>query len=598
MSLLDMKFFRFLGIKQKPKAPWKKYYTKNDMNITPPDVSIYRFLRNRAKELNYDNNIAITYFGTHKTYKEFFKEIYVTARAFKSQGIRKGDVVTILSANVPEALLSFYALNKIGAVANILHPLLSENEIKDALKKYSSVMVVALDLCYSKIKNIIDDTEVYKIVIISAKDSMKTLMKFGYEITQGRKIEKPKGNEKYIYWNEFYKKGLNYENKNIEESGSIDTPAVILQSGGSTGTPKGIVLSNGNFNSATLAATKAYPDLCKEDRILGILPIFHGLGLEVGMNDAFYVGAEVVLIPQFKASEFDKLLTKHKPSVILGVPTLFEALTTNERMKGVSLSQLKYVIAGGDTLNKTRVTKINDFLHEHGASTNMIQGYGMTEAVAAVCVDLRYASRPGTIGIPWPGIYLKIVKPGTEEEVPYGEDGEICICGPVVMLGYYNNEKETNDALHIHKDGNIWLHSGDIGSMDKDGFVTYKQRLKRMIVTSGYNVYPSQIEEVLEKHPAVMNATVIGIPHPYKVEVGKAYIALKKGYFENAKLKEELLELCKKNLAHYAIPKEWEFRKSLPKTIVGKVDFHKLQLENIEKRKAEKNRGKNEKKTI
>ena len=233
-----------------------------------------------------------------------------------------------------------------------------------------------------------------------------------------------------------------------------------------------------------------------------------------------------------------------------------------------------------------------DFLHEHGASTNMIQGYGMTEAVAAVCVDLRHASRPGTIGIPWPGIYLKIVKPGTEEEVPYGEDGEICICGPVVMLGYYNNEKETNDALRIHKDGNIWLHSGDIGTMDEDGFVTYKQRIKRMIVTSGYNVYPSQIESVLETHPAVMNATVIGIPHPYKVEVGKAYIALKKGYFETEKLKEELIELCKKNLAYYAIPKEWEFRKSLPKTIVGKVDFYKLQLENIEKRKKDNNEKK------
>ena len=589
MSLFDMSFFRFLGIKQKPKAPWKKYYTKNDMNINPPDVSIYRFLRNRAIELNYDNNIAITYFGTHKTYKEFFKEIYITARAFKSQGIRKGDVVSILSANVPEALLAFYALNKIGAVANVLHPLLSENEIKDTLKKYSTVMVVAMDICYSKIKNIIDDTEVYKVVVISAKDSMKFITKVAYEVVSGRKIEKPKSNEKYIYWSDFYKKGLNYENKKIEENGTRDTPAVILQSGGSTGTPKGIVLSNGNFNSATLAATKAYPDLCEDDRILGILPIFHGLGLEVGMNDAFYVGAEVVLIPQFKASEFDKLLVKHKPTVILGVPTLFEALTTNERMKGVSLSQLKYVIGGGDTLNKARVNKINDFLHEHGAFTNMIQGYGMTEAVAAVCVDLRHASRPGTIGIPWPGIYLKIVKPGTDEEVPYGEDGEICICGPVVMLGYYNNEKETNEALHIHKDGNIWLHSGDIGCMDKDGYVTYKQRIKRMIVTSGYNVYPSQIEEVLESHPAVMNATVIGVPHPYKIEVGKAYIALNKGYFENTKLKQELLDLCKKNLAHYAIPKEWEFRKSLPKTIVGKVDFHKLQLKNMEKRKEETN---------
>ena len=589
MSIMDMNFFRFLGFKNKPKAPWEKYYKKSDMNITSPHKSIYRFLKDKADKDKYDDNIAITYFGTHRTYKEFFKEINNTAAAFKSQGIREKDVVTILSANVPEALISFYALNEIGAVANILHPLLSENEIKEALQKYSTVMLVAMDICYSKIKNIINETDVYKVIVISAKDSMPFITKIGYELTQGRKVEKPKSNEQYIYWKDFYEKGLNYTGTKIEEVGTRDTPAVILQSGGSTGTPKGIVLSNGNFNAATVAATKAYPDLCSEDRILGILPIFHGLGLEVGMNDALYVGAEIVLIPTFKAAEFDKLLTKHKPTVLLGVPTLFEALTTNERMKGVSLTQLKYVIGGGDTLNKNRVNKINEFLHEHGAKTNLIQGYGMTEAVAAVCVDLRHASRPGTIGIPWPGIYLKIVKPETDEEVPYGTDGEICISGPVVMLGYYNNERETNDALHLHKDGNIWLHSGDIGCMDEDGFVSYKQRIKRMIVTSGYNVYPSQIEEVLETHPKVMDATVIGIPHPYKIEVGKAYIALKPGYTVNDQLKSELLELCKKNLAHYAIPKEWEFRKSLPKTIVGKVDFRKLQLENIEKRKKKTN---------
>ena len=588
MGILDMKFFKFLGFKHKPKAPWKKYYSKKEMEINPPNVSIHEL--NRMRSEKWHDKTAISYFGTKYTYDEFHEEIDKAARAFRSQGIRKGDIVSILSANVPEALFAFYGLNKIGAVANMLHPLLSENEIKQALQNYSTVMLVAMDITYSKLKNIIDDTEVYKTVIISAKDSMPLFIKLGYEVTQGRKVEKPKAknNRVFEYWKDFIKHGENYSKDKNEAEIDRDTPAVILQSGGSTGTPKGIVLSNGNFNASTIQATHAYPDLCSDDVILGILPIFHGLGLEVGINDAFYVGAEVVLIPTFKASEFDKLITKHKPTVLLGVPTLFEALTTNERMEGVSLSQLKYVIAGGDTFNKTRVNKINDFLHEHGAQTNMIQGYGMTEAVAAVCVDLRYASRPGTIGIPWPGSYLKIVKPGTDEEVPVGEDGEIVVCGPTVMLGYYNNEKETNDALRFHKDGNLWLHTGDIGSMDKDGFFSYKQRLKRMIVTSGYNVYPSQIEEVLEQHEAVLDATVIGVPHPYKVEVGKAYIALNKGYTANQKLKDELMELCKKNLAHYAIPKEWEFRKSLPKTIVGKVDFRKLQEENNEKRAEEK----------
>ena len=585
MGILDMKFFHFIGINRRPKAPWAKFYQKKHMNIIVPNENIYEYFNRHAQ--GYLDNTAIEYFGTKISYRSFLEKIDTCYKAFRSQGVRKGDVVSIISANIPEALYSFYALNRIGAVCNMLHPLLSENEIKDILNKYSTAVVVAMDITYSKLKNIIKDTDVYKTIIISAKDSMNFITKLGYEITQGYKVEKPKKSENYIYFKDFIELGENYTAREENKTGK-DFPAAILQSGGSTGTPKGIVLSNGNFNSATIQAKIALPDLDSNDVILGIMPIFHGFGLEVSINDAFCVGAKVVLVPTFKASEFDKLLTKHKPSVLVGVPTLFEAMTNNSRMKNVDLSNLKYVIAGGDSFNTNKVNMINDFLHSHGAKTNFTQGFGMTEAVAAVSFDLKYASRPGSIGIPWPGTYVKIVKPGTDEEVPYGTDGEICISGPTVMLGYYNDEKETNNALHIHKDGNIWLHSGDIGVMDKDGFITYKQRLKRMIISSGYNVYPSQIEEVLERHPAVLDSSVIGVPHPYKVEVAKAYIVLKKGFHDSLSLRNELKELCEKNLAKYSIPKEWEFRKSLPKTIVGKVDFRKLQEENMKVRRDEK----------
>jgi long-chain acyl-CoA synthetase len=391
-----------------------------------------------------------------------------------------------------------------------------------------------------------------------------------------------------MYWKDFIATGENYTKDKVAEITKRDTPAVILHSGGTTGTPKGIVLSNGNFNAAVIQALTVMKTVTEKDSVLAIMPIFHGFGLSVSINDVLSLGAKVILIPTFKASEFDKLLTKHKPSVLVGVPTLFEALMSNERMKDVNLSHVKFIVSGGDTLNKARIKKLNEFLHEHGANASLLQGYGMTEAVAAVCLDPYFAPRPGTIGIPFPGNYLKIVKPGTHIEADIDEDGELCICGPTVMLGYYNNEEETNSALHIHDDGNVWLHSGDIASMDKDGYITYKQRLKRMIVTSGYNVYPSQIEEVIERHPGVMDCSVIGVPHPYKIEVAKAYIALKSGYKDTPQLRQELIELCKKNLAAYSVPKEFEFRKSLPKTLIGKVDFRKLQQENMEKRAEEK----------
>lgn len=592
MSILDMNFFSLIGFKKKPKARWAKYYSKKEMNIDVPNISIYQQLKNRSLENNYKDNIALEYFGTKITFSEFFKNIDKTARALRSQGVRRGDVVTVLSANTPEAIYSFYALNKIGAVANMVHPLSAENEIKEALQRYSTAMLIAMDITYEKIKNILDETDVYKTVIISAKDSMNPLLKIGYEVTQGRKVVKPnKSNREFLYWKDFIKEGENYTKDKVAEFTKRDTPAVILHSGGTTGTPKGIVLSNGNFNAAVIQATTVMKTVTPKDSVLAIMPIFHGFGLSVSINDVLSLGAKVILIPTFKASEFDKLLTKHKPSILVGVPTLFEALMSNERMENVNLSHVKLIVSGGDTLNKARIKKLNEFLTDHGANATLLQGYGMTEAVAAVCLDPQFASKPGTIGIPFPGNYLKIVKPGTHIEADIDEDGELCICGPTVMLGYYNNEKETNEALHIHDDGNVWLHSGDIASMDKDGYITYKQRLKRMIVTSGYNVYPSQIEEIIERHEAVVDCSVIGVPHPYKVEVAKAYIALKQGYKDTPKLRQELLELCKKNLAAYSVPKEFEFRKSLPKTMIGKVDFRKLQQENMEKR-AEETYGK------
>ena len=563
-----------------PKAPWKKYYSKKDRQVEIPDISLYKIIKEQA--LMNPNNVAIDYFGKKITYKNFIKEIDKAARSFRCYGIRPGDVVTICMPNMPEGVISFYALNKIGAIANMIHPLSAEEEIKNYLNEADSVMLVAVDICYEKIERILSETKVYKVILVSANDSMPKALSLGYTLTKGLKIRKPKSMEVYTYWKDFIKKSELY-NYEYEVKSKKDITSVILHSGGTTGIPKGIVLTNGNLNALALQVKIVFKDIVPGDKILAIMPIFHGFGLGVSVHSGFVLGAEVVLVPQFSAKTFDNLVKRNKPQVIVGVPTLFEALLNNKGFNGMDMSYVKHFVSGGDSLTEKQNDSINEFLRNHGCNIKVEQGYGMTESVAATALAFGKANKPCTIGIPFPGNYFKIVAKGTQEEVKFGEVGEICVCGPTIMQGYYNNEKETNLVLQIHKDGNIWLHTGDIGSMDEDGVITYVQRLKRMIISSGYNVYPQQIEQVIETHPEVLKCTVVAMPHKYKVQVAKAYIVLKEGISPSGSLKKEIKELCEKNLSKFSIPYDYEYRKSLPKTLIGKVDYKQLEREALEK---------------
>lgn len=563
-----------------PKAPWKKFYKREDRDIVIPDISMYQLIKKRAEDIpNYN---AIDYFGKKMNYKDFLKEVDKASRAFRCYGIRPGDIVTICMPNTPEGVISCYALNKIGAIANMIHPLSAEEEIKHSLIETESVMLVAIDICYEKIEKILSQTKVYKVVIVSANDSMPTPLNIGYQFTKGLKIKKPKSMEVYIYWRDFIKKAELY-NYEYEVNSGKEVPAIILHSGGTTGTPKGIVLTNGNLNALALQVKVVIKDVNPGDKVLAIMPIFHGFGLGVSIHACLYLGIDIALIPQFSAKTFDNLVRKNKPQIIVGVPTLFEAILSNKGFEGMDLSYVKHFISGGDSLTRKQNDDINKFLREHGANIKVEQGYGMTESVAATALAFGNANIPCTIGVPFPGDYFKIVAQGSQEEVPYGEIGEICVCGPTVMLGYFKNPDETNLVLQKHKDGNIWLHTGDIGTMAKNGIITYVQRLKRMIISSGYNVYPQQIEQVIGSHPDVLKCTVVAMPHPYKVEVAKAYIVLREDISPTISLKKEIKDLCEKNLSKFSIPYDYEYRKSLPTTLIGKVDYKKLEREAIEK---------------
>ncbi len=577
MNLIDI--LKSLG--KKSSGVWEKFYSKEEKKLEVPDKTLYDIVKESA-EL-YPDLYAYDYYGVKTTYKVFFENIEKASVAFRNLGIRRGDVVSLCLPNIPEALISVYALNKIGAICEMIHPLSSEQEIKTYVNNTGSVLLVMVDFCYEKVKNIISETNIYKTVVVSVRNSMPFWLGLGYEITQGFKIEKPSRNGEYIYWDRFIKSARHY-NLDYDSKSKATDPAIILHSGGTTGSPKSIVHSSYSFNALMTQAKILLKDVVPGDKIVGILPIFHGFGLGVVCHCAISKGVEILLLPQFDEKQYKRMIYKDKPAIFMGVPTLLEGITKFND-DNLDLSYIKWIISGGDSMSLSQLRNINAFLLSHGSKVRLIQGYGMTECLASVCGAFKEpTNKELSIGIPMPGNYMKIVKSHSHTECKPGEIGEICVSGPTLMMGYLDNEKETNEVLQMHKDGRIWLHTGDMGYMDEDGVFFYQQRLKRMLITNGFNVYPNQIENVICEHPAVLNCTVVGVPHPYKVQVAKAFIVLKKGYRPTLGVKNEIKELCKKNLAKYSQPYEYEFRESLPKTLIGKVDFKKLQDEETEKR--------------
>ncbi len=568
-----MNLFAFLRRRKPIPEPWAKYYTKEELNIKIPDISMYDQVKKSS--YLYPNYIAYEYMGRKCNYQNFIKEINAYAKVFTRAGVKHGDIVTIMLPNMPNVLVSLYALNKIGAIANMVHPLSSEEEILFSLTSTKSKHLIMLNTFYTKIENIIDKTDVKEVIFASASDYMPFFLKVGYNLSQIGKYKKHPKRDKYLSWKGFYKKYYSTEYIKFPKFGK-DTPAVIIHSGGTSGTPKNVVIQNRAFILGALQEKISMKNLHAGDCCLAIMPNFHGFGLSVLMHTPLALGCYSILIPQFDAKKFDIMFHKKNPSCVLGVPTLYEALMSNNNVKNLDLSNLKYIVSGGDILPKSLENKMNEYLKEHNSLGKITQGYGLSEALAAVCLACDDVNKSGSVGIPLAGNQVKIIDPATRETLKYGDVGEICVHSKAFMQGYLNDESETNTALQVHKDGHVWLHTGDLGYMDEDGFVFYKGRLKRMIVSSGYNVYPSHVEEVIESHPAVLQCTVVGVPHPYKQEVPKAFIVLKEGYIAMF-VKDDIKAYCKKKLSKYMIPAEFVFRKRLPKTKLGKVDFKSLQ---------------------
>lgn len=567
-------FIKF-PVPEQVKTPWFKAAGEVPVNLNYFDGSMIDAIE--ATEKCLPDTVAYNFYGNKVIYRDFIKQIHDVAKALCAIGVKKGDRVTICMPNTPQGIIMFYAVNRIGAVANMIHPLSGEEEIVGYINNSKSVLCLTLLQFYPKFAKIYSQLNLKTLLICDITDGLSGIKKILFPFTR-KGVEKIPSGADVLMWCDFIKAGRGYMGEYIYRGRSDDT-AVILYSGGTTGTTKGIILSNMNFNALALQTGTAGDCLHSGHTMLSIMPIFHGFGLGVCIHTVLYWGATAILVPQFDAKSYCKLLKQYKPNYIAGVPTLFEALLRIEDAQQLDLSQLEGIFSGGDSLSVELKQKVDAFLKEHGAKEQVREGYGTTECVTASCLTPRFFFKEGSIGIPFPDTYYKIVVPSTHDEVPYGTIGEICLSGPTVMQGYMDNIKETAMALQMHEDGQIWLHTGDLGSMDEEGFIYFKQRLKRMIITSGYNVYPSHIENIIDAHPDVLISTVIGVKDDYRMQRVKAFVVPRPGVEPSDGLRESILDRCRKYAAGYAVPKELEFRTELPKTLVGKVAYTVLEKE-------------------
>ena len=542
--------------------------------------TLYEAVKKTARE--YPNLVAFDFMNRPTTYKKMLEGIDRCAKSLRTLGVREGDRVTIALPNCPQAIYSFYAVNCIGAIACMVHPLSAEKELEFYINDARSVTVITMDMFYNKFEAVRKNTpSVVNVVIASVKDELSKPVKAGYMLTQGRQIKIP-ADAPIIRWKEFMELGKacfwDYEVKK-----KPDDTAVVLYSGGTTGTSKGIELTNLNFNALGQQVVAANPIFRVGDKVLAAMPVFHGFGLGVSIHTFLMNGGRCILVPRFTPKSYAKLLVKYQCNYIAAVPTLYEALLRLPSMEKADLSCLKGVFSGGDSLSVELKKKLDKFLYDHNAKIQVREGYGTTETVTACCLTPLNMSKEGSIGIPFSDTYIKIVRPGTDEELPYGEEGEILLAGPTVMKRYMNQPEETAETLREHADGLTWVYTGDLGTMDSEGFVYFRGRAKRMIISSGYNIYPAQMENILDANRMVSMSCVIGVPDSYKMQKVKVFVVLNPGYEPNEETWLKLMAYCKKHIAKYAMPYDIEFRTELPKTLVGKVAYRLLEEEELAK---------------
>jgi long-chain acyl-CoA synthetase len=550
--------------------PWLRFYDKVPASLEYPAATLYEVLAARARQV--PDAIAWEFFGAQASYTALMESIDRCAAAMASIGLAKGDRLLISMPTSPQGVIAFYAANRLGVVPAMIHPLSTGPEITHYLNLTGARVALTLDAFYPALAAATPKVPLQTIVLARIPDYLPWPQRIGFWLTKGRRIASIPADPRVHHWSGLMD-AATLPSPYPETSTSH--PAAILFSGGTTALPKGVVLSNHNFIAQGLQAI-AWCGMGHGDSILAILPIFHGFGLAVCVNAALMADGKSILVPQFSADIVARLIRTRRPNILVGVPTLFDALNRHPALAHADLSCLKVCFSGADTLSREVKERFEKLVADGGGRIKLMEGYGLTEAVSGIMAMPLEHYREGSIGVPFPDMLAKICITGSTDSAAPGAEGEICLSGPTLMQGYLNDAEATAKALRTHADGRVWLHTGDIGRMDTDGFFYFSSRLKRMIKSSGFNVYPAQVEAVLRQHPAVADACVIGVADDAQVERVVACVVLRDAKAAGEALAEALIAHCRERLIKWSCPREIDFVDSLPQTKVGKIDYREL----------------------
>ena len=558
--------------------PWLKYYNENNIDKERLNCSAYDYMKYyNINNLSYN---AINYMGNIITYKELLDKVDDVTKSLINLNVKSGDVVTLIMANIPENIYLFYAINRLGAVANIIDPRLKTDEIVDIVNNNKSKLVIAIDSFMNKknILNIKKNSDIENIVLVNPLETLKNNKLISFAISCKEKINYHLSNKNFIRWSDFVNNGRNVNLSDIPKYDE-EKDAIMVRTGGTTGKPKIVVLSNKNLNEMANQHFLGEYNFNKKDLFLNFLPPFIAYGICGATHMPLVLGLENILIPKFDAKDFPKLMKKYKPNVVFGGPILYEKMMNSKKTKNIDLSSLRVPVSGGDTMNIELENKINKYFKDNNCYHTIGQGYGMTEVSSSACYSKESSYVIGSVGIPLINNSISIFDTDTMEEKMINEEGEICIKTNTMMSGYYNNDEENSKVIKMHEDGTMWVHTGDIGKMNNNGNLFVIGRMKRMIVSNGSKIFPISVESIICKNPYVESCVVVGAEHKTLRHVPVAHIVLNDNNIDKEKLINELDKEIKKELPDYYLPFIYVFRHDMPLTSIDKVDYKMLEQE-------------------